>query len=56
MKSYKYFYVQYDPYVVFTPDGKENPVTRRLYKNTDGTYYFTYNKERVKVEEHQLYR
>lgn len=54
-RRYRQFIANYNRYVVFFPEGKENAVTRRLYKNSDGTYYFTFNNEKVTVTEGQLY-
>lgn len=54
-ERFRYFYIGCDKHVVFVPEGKENAVTRRLYKNNNGTYYFNYSKKKVIVEENQLY-
>lgn len=53
MKRYRYFYVNYDRYIVFTNNGAA--VTRRLYKNGNGTYYFRFKNEKITVSENQLY-
>lgn len=55
MKMYKCFIANYNRYIVFIPDGKANAITRRLYKNNDGTYYFMYNNEKVNISENAVY-
>lgn len=53
MKRYRYFFIDYDRYVVFTNNGVA--VTRRLYNNGNGTYYFRFKNEKITVSEDQLY-
>ena len=55
MIKYKCFIANYNRYIVFVPDGKENAVTRRLYSDGDSKYHFVYNNEKVKIGEDQLY-
>ena len=53
MKRYRYFFINYDRYIVFTSSGVA--ITRRLYSNGNGTYYFRFKNEKITVSEDQLY-
>ena len=53
MKRYRQFIIRYNRYVVFMEGDKA--YSRRLYENSDGTYFFRFKNEKVAVNESQLY-
>lgn len=55
MRGYKQFIMQYNKYVVFTPEGTDKPAIRRLYKKADGQYCIRFNNKDVVIKEEELY-